>query len=238
MRLRKLLGACVLVAASLAVPRFAAAAGDSIFLTFTDVVTPISPAYIALFNGTEGTTVSFDAYATLAAIPAGDSTQSVVISPVGSSQTVPADLGGNTPTSYAIAGVYSNDPDGLSVVTNTTEAAAVEGQPFASVFPAELPENEVVSFLQAPNLSLLPTSLQSFVNGFQGEVSPAVVNLDGSTGDIVNFSNGTAGGTVTASIGPTAGTTSPVPLPPAATAGAVLLLALAAIQHVRRIARV
>ncbi len=200
---------------------------------------------MALFSGNT-TAVTFDGYATLQDIPAGASNQNVIISPAGSSQTVPADLGGSTPQFFAIAGVYSQSSslgttNGVAVGVNVSTSAMIEGESYDEAFPgsALVPESEVIAFLEDPNLSLLPTSLQSYVNSFSDQVAPAVVPLDGSPGELVDFSDGTAGGQISASIVPVSpttggGTPGVVPLPAAAYMALPLLGLLAAAKTMKR----
>jgi hypothetical protein len=246
---RTLLGAALLACGVVGMPSFAHAASSEITLDFANVINPISSDYVALFSGTTSA-VTFDGYATLQDIPAGGSDQNVIISPTGSSQTVPADLGGNTPLFYAIAGVYTasssaGTTQGVSVGVNVATSATLEGETYDQAFPGSslVPESDVIAFLQNPNLSLLPTSLQSYVNEFSGQVSPAVIALDGTPGELVDFSDGTAGGQVDASIqqistgpgtGGGTGTTTAVPLPASVWAALPLLGILGAVKLIRR----
>jgi len=228
----------------LGLPRLAGATPvteNTIDLTFTNVASPISSAFISLFS-TNGSLASFDGYAPLQAIPAGGSTQTVVLNPAAESTTVPAGLGGVSPDLFAIAGVYTSGTgdaavQGLTVGVNTTEAAALNGLSYTQAFPAGThSEAQVVAFLKNPDLSLLPISLQAYVNKFAGQLTPALISTDDGTGDLVNFSNATISGTVnatlgTATVGPPV---SSVPLPSAAWSGLALLSGLAGIAALRR----
>jgi hypothetical protein len=238
------LGAALLACGVASLSGEARAASSEITLNFDNVINPISSDYLALFSGTT-TAVSFDGYATLQDIPAGASTQNVIISPAGSSQTVPADLGGNTPEFFAIAGVYSQTSqlgttNGVAVGVNAATSATLEGETYAQAFPGStlIPESQVIAFLQNPNLSLLPTSLQSYVNEFSNQVSPAVVSLDSSPGELVDFSDGTAGGQISASIVPVSpgnggGGPAAVPLP-AAVWSALPILGILGAMKIRK----
>jgi hypothetical protein len=220
------LGAALAIVGLIAVPQWAhATTEEEVQLTFANVINPISDAYIALFSGTSSA-VTFDGYAALQNINAGSSQQDIIFSPAGSSQTTPASLP-NTPDFYALAGVYSQSSSlgtttGLSVGVNVATSADIEGKSYADVFPDPtiVTESDVVAFLQDPNPDLLSTSLQSYTNEFTDEVSPAVIPITGTPGELVDFSNGTAGGQVDASVAtvgsaPTGPVTTAIPLPAA-----------------------
>jgi hypothetical protein len=218
-------------------PRFASATSEEINLSFTGVTDPVSSDYVALFSGTSSG-VTFDGYASLADIPTGDSQQSVVFSPPTSSTV--QDFGGVTPTFIGLAGVYTaGDNTGVAVGVNTTTAATLETETYSQDFaPLGEPEAELVDFLESPNLSLLPTSLADFVNGFSGQLTPAVISLDGTDGTLVDFSDGTANGSASAAISlissPGGGGTSAVPLPAAALMALPLMAILAGAKVLRR----
>jgi hypothetical protein len=212
-------------------------------LSFNNVPDPISSAYVALFS-INGDLANFNDYAPLQNIPAGNSKQQIIYAPASLSQTVPADSG-ISPGLFGIAGVYTTTTDGgttqgLTVGIDSSEANGLEGDTYAEAFPADAPpESSVIAFLQSPNLSLLPESLQAYVNGFSDEITPALISTDDGTGALLNFSDATISGTATATIGnilvnipPT--TTSGVPLPSAVWSGLSLLAVLAGIAGIRR----
>lgn len=231
---------CVALVGFVALPRWASAqtTEDVVNLTFDSVPFTISSAYVVLYS-INGTTPTFDGYAALSDIPVGHSTQQVVYSPSADSQTVPADLGGNSPGFFGIAGVYTNGAtQGLTVGIDTTEAAAVSGESFATAFGTIIPESTIVGFLQNPPApTLLNAALQQYVNGFSGQIGPDLISTDNGTGDLVNFSNATVSGTANATIGNVIiGGPGPstVPLPSAAWSGLMMLAGLAGISALRR----
>jgi hypothetical protein len=240
---------CAVLAGSFSLTRFAAATQtteDVIDLSFSNVTAPISSAYVALFS-INGDLADFDGYAPLQNIPAGAGPfkQQIVYAPASVSQTVPTDV--PSPGLFGIAGVYTSGTgdatvQGLTVGIDSDEATGLEGESYTEAFPSDAPpESEVVAFLQNPNLSILPESLQAYVDGFAGQIEPALISTDDGTGDLLNFSDASISGTVTGTIGniiistpPTGGGTSGVPLPRANWTGFAGLTGLAGFAGIRR----
>lgn len=212
---------CRHVASALAVslflmlPKIAHAGAITLTFSFKNVVDPIGADYVGLYT-TDATTSNFNfaGVAALRAIPVGDSSQSIIISPTALSQTLPANLNDTTPiTGIAFLGVYNptSSSPGLTIGVDSSVVANYLAKTYAEAFPAStISESDAVSGLLASNVNTVGNV----------PVIPSGENYGFAIGDLgafVNFSTGTANGTFASAL-------VPVPEPPTiALLGAALL---------------
>jgi hypothetical protein len=242
MRNKLILSAGLALSISVMSPRHAAAASESLDLSFSGITSGISSDYALLFSSEPGTE-TFEGYAPLASIPTGSSTQSVTLTPESSSGTVPTSIETNTPIDgIVLVGVYdATEVPGVTVGVSTTFAASIEGESFSTVtapISSLIPsESIVVGALESPSSTDLSAVLGYIGTPIASDSAVAIIPIGGS-GDLVDFSDGTLNGTLSDSLS-TTGTTPPppppgVPLPAAADSALAMLGVLAGASLLRR----
>jgi hypothetical protein len=229
----------VVSVASLIAPNFARGAGQSLSLQFSGVTESIVDPYVLLFSSPTDTE-TFEGFAALTTIPTGSSSQSLILSPTGSSQTNPTSLNTNTPIDgYVIVGVYPPSPgdQGITVGVSTIFAPTIQADTYAQLTAAISPlipsESDVVAALENPSPTVISAVLSEVGTPIAANAAVALIFPNG-TGDLLDFTDGTPNGTVTSTL-VTAGTgPTTVPLPSPAWAALTALLGLAALSILRK----
>jgi hypothetical protein len=236
MRAKTLLAICIVGGLSMVRADVANALTTDMNFQFTGVANPISADFAILFS-TQGASQAFEGYAPLATIPAGDSMQSIILAPAGSSQTVPAGIEGSTPIdAVAIIGVYTSNTSAQGITLGVSPLAATlgAGQSYATVTSQISPlfpdEATLVSNLQ--NLSQADIAILLSKVGTPIAAGPALITVGGD-GTFLSFSNGTLSGSLSVSISTPTGPPT-VPVPAAGWMAAITLALIAGAAAVRR----